>query len=87
VTFREAIAATTFNSHDPLPAITNNRFWIADAVLAMPEMEAIREALFDAYHPVQWVTADGPGGAHRRNMEDAGHLPKSVIDWVLEEDQ
>lgn len=53
----------------------------ADAILNTPEMQAIRRSLHDAYHPVKWLTALGPGPLHRKNLAAAG-LPPAVVEWV-----
>ncbi len=53
----------------------------ADAVLAMPEMEAIRTALRSlAAHRVQVVPEEAA------DWFAALNLPQSVIDWVLAKD-
>ncbi len=53
----------------------------ADAVLAMPEMEAIRTALRSlAAHRVQVVPEEAA------DWFAALNLPQSVIDWVLGKD-
>ncbi len=53
----------------------------ADAVLAMPEMEAIRQALRSlAAHRVQVVPEEAA------DWFAALNLPQSVIDWVLAKD-
>ncbi len=53
----------------------------ADAVLAMPEMEAIRQALRSlAAHRVQVVPEEAA------DWFAALNLPQSVIDWVLGKD-
>jgi hypothetical protein len=48
---------------------------IADAVLAMPEMQAIRHVLW--HHYSQW------DGADPRPEDMVPDLPQSVIDWVV----
>lgn len=54
----------------------------ATVILAMPEMQAIRRALFDSFHPAKWVTILGSVPQHRNALRSAG-LPESVIDWVV----
>ena len=48
----------------------------AAAILAMPEMQAIRVALRD-------LTASWHHHAGAAVLRDAFHLPQSVIDWAL----
>lgn len=55
---------------------------VIDGLFAMPEMQAIRSALFEVFHPSKWWTADGPTVQHRANLAKAG-LPESVIEWVV----
>ncbi len=55
----------------------------ADAVLAMPEMQAIRKALRNMYDTR--VRECGYGAAHE--WLRALNLPLSVIAWVLEGEQ
>lgn len=50
----------------------------ADAILALPEMQAIKVVLW--HHYAQW---DGSNPCPEDMMPD---LPESVIDWVLDED-
>jgi hypothetical protein len=61
---------------------------IADAVLAMPEMEAIKEALADMTRPYRWSVINDAHRleGHRYNLAEIG-LPESVIAWVLDGDQ
>ena len=70
-TFRDAIAA--FTDCDPLGEDPPCCAWCtAGAILAMPEMEAVRKALRDL--------------SHVENLLGYA-LPESVIAWVLGEDQ
>jgi len=58
-------------------------FKVADAVLAMPEMQAVRSALRNLYDTR--VRECGYGAAHE--WLRALNLPLSVIAWVLEGEQ
>lgn len=86
--FRDAIAVVvdpwvTFIASDGLPGTTTrNPDTIARDVLDMPEMEAIRQTLFDLTHPSKWTTADGPRALHAENLRTYD-LPESVIAWIL----
>jgi len=53
---------------------------VADVVLDMPEMQAIKSALLDRYVPTAWFNRQHDVG--ERNMRAAG-LPGPVIEWVL----
>ena len=70
----EAIEEAIESVHGPLSRLTLDI--MADAILAMPEMEAIRVALRD-------LTASWHHHAGAAVLRDAYHLPQSVIDWAL----
>ena len=52
---------------------------IADAIFAIPEMKAIRKALFSAYETIDQITPI----LEVEWLWGVG-LPQSVIDWVLD---
>jgi hypothetical protein len=55
---------------------------IADDVLAMPEMEAIRRALRAYAHiDESWGTLDWVFSTGRESLLE--HLPAHVVDWIL----
>lgn len=55
----------------------------ADAVLAMPEMRALRMALV-GYADIGRSCDDGTYGASRRDDMRLNGVPESIIDWVLD---
>jgi len=53
---------------------------VADVVLDMPEMQAIKTALLDRFAPLAW--SDPQPDVSEWDMRVAG-LPDSIIEWVL----
>jgi uncharacterized iron-regulated protein len=74
--FRDAIAKTTFNTTDITTNSENAR--IADAVMAMPEMQAIRKAL-----RCWWEHC--ACNDHSITDDPVDDFPDSVLAWVLDE--
>ena len=66
----------------------NSRHWMARAVLAMPEMQAIREALLyaaEARSSSGWLYSTSTiDDVRRRGCARLG-LPESVVAWVLQD--
>jgi hypothetical protein len=73
--FRDRITEVIYvrDRYDGLASTT------ADAILAMPEMQAIRKALFSAYETIDQITPI----LEVEWLWGVG-LPQSVIDWVLD---
>ena len=71
---RDAIATAAFYSDGAMGA--------ADAVLAMPELQAIRKALLDLADNIAGEFT-GVGGRVTAADVLAGNLPPSVVAWVL----
>ena len=86
--FRNAIASTIYDTEaehqfsNSVAMLT----WMADAVLAMPEMQAIRRALQVWAEYAGTYDHTGPEYALRELLTDGEVvLPDSVIAWVLDE--
>ncbi len=87
-TFRDATARAivrgfhplSHETHRPMPEPERVDFHLADAVLDMPEMQAIRKALreVDRYW---WIEGNWDRGEWLRTSAE---LPESVIAWVLD---
>lgn len=91
-TFRDAIAdAVAAEGYDQPD-------WSADAILATPEMQAIRSALYHsalnagrrAYPQSPWVTRPKPTTADADSLvttylRENCQLTQSAIDWVVDE--
>ena len=76
--FRDAIAYTLLDSWP--------NTYTADAVLAMPEMQAIRKALIHAtYNAARHAYPAAPEPPMATYMRERCELPDSVIAWVLDE--
>jgi hypothetical protein len=98
--FRDAIAKSieddweveveTVHPHDDAPyalvAILATPDELADSLLAMPEMQAIRKALIRAtYNAALWSYPAAPEPPMATYMRERCELPESVIAWVLDE--
>ena len=76
-TFRQGIIRDTWG-------VSADAGQVADAVLAMPEMQAIRKLLFDvaeAGTESYWYTSQE--SAAQRAWLRRRNIPESVIEWVL----
>ena len=77
-TFRKTVATTIGDRVDSHTWDTRNG--LADAVLAMPEMQAIRRGPFTMANIIsrEWLI-DGPRDALKHEFA----LPADVVDWVM----